>query len=201
MGRWQPDAQGRLERAALQLFTERGYAGTTVEDIAAAAGLTERTFFRYFSDKREVLFGGSAQLERVIVERIAAAPATAAPIEVVAAAVEAAGEALQRTREPSYVRARHALLTVHPELQERELIKLSTLAAAVAQALRARGVSEPTASLVAEAGIAIFKVGFERWIGAKKPRDLPGHIRAATEALRAAAGPATPATRRARTTA
>src|SRR5476651_1917711 len=86
MGRWEPNARGRLEQAAMELFQELGYARTTVEGIAARAGLTERTFFRYFTDKREVLFSGSADLERSIVEGIGGAPKTMAPLDVVAAA-------------------------------------------------------------------------------------------------------------------
>ena len=79
MARWEPDARGRLEKAAMELFQERGYVRTTVEEIAARAGLTERTFFRYFADKREVLFSGSKELEKGIVERIESAPARGEP--------------------------------------------------------------------------------------------------------------------------
>src|ERR1700749_211636 len=133
MARWEPDARGRLEKAAMTLFQERGYERTTVEEIAARAGLTERTFFRYFADKREVLFSGSKDLEKGIVDRIAAAPREASPFDAVAAAFEG-----------------------HADLQERELIKLAALAAAATKALLARGVPDPTASLVAEMGIALF---------------------------------------------
>ena len=59
MSRWEPDARGRLEKAALALYGERGFENTTVAEIADRAGLTERTFFRYFTDKREVLFAGA----------------------------------------------------------------------------------------------------------------------------------------------
>ena len=184
MARWEPDARGRLEKAAMELFQERGYARTTVGDIAERAGLTERTFFRYFTDKREVLFSGSKELEQAIVARVVSAPEDAGPFEVVASAVEAAGAALQDLRDLAHVQARHAILTEHPEVMERELIKMASLSTAMTNALHERGISEPTASVVAEAGIAVFKVGFERWVSAKKPGQLAAHIRAAAESLK-----------------
>jgi AcrR family transcriptional regulator len=185
MARWEPDARGRLEKAAMELFQERGYENTTVEEIAARAGLTERTFFRYFADKREVLFSGSKELEKGIVDRIESAPEEAGPLDAVAAAFEAAGADLQDRRDLQFVRARYALVTTHADIQERELIKLASLAVAVTKALHARGVSEPAASITAEAGIAVFKIGFERWVGERKPQDLAAHIRAAVDTLRA----------------
>lgn len=185
MARWEPDARGRLEKAALDLFQERGYVETTVEDIAARAGLTERTFFRYFTDKREVLFSGSKGLEQTIVECIEQASPEASPLAIVIAAFEAAAVELQAGRDLSYVRARYALVTKHAELQERELIKLASLALAVTKALHARGVAEPAASLAAETGLAIFKIGFERWVRERKPQDITLHIREAAAALKA----------------
>jgi AcrR family transcriptional regulator len=197
MARWEPDARGRLETAAMELFHERGYARTTVGDIAARAGLTERTFFRYFVDKREALFSGSKDLELSIVELVENAPEDATPLEVVARAFESAGAALQASRDFAYVRARHAIVVAHAEVRERELIKMASLAAAVTKALHARGVAEPAASLAAEAGIAVFKVGFERWVTAKKPGELAAQIRAAVTALAAlTAGAAKSARRR-----
>ena len=196
MARWEPDARGRLEKAAMELFVERGYVRTTVEEIAARAGLTERTFFRHFADKREVLFSGSKDLEKGIVDRIESAPEEASPLDAVATALVAAGAALQEHRDVRFVRARHALVVKHAEIQERELIKLASLAVAMTKALRARGVPEPAASLAAEAGIAVFKIGFERWIRERTPRDLAAQIRSALEALRAvAAAGAVPTTR------
>jgi AcrR family transcriptional regulator len=188
MARWEPDARGRLEKAAMDLFQERGYVRTTVEDIAARAGLTERTFFRYFADKREVLFSGSKELEKGIVEHIERAPPEAGPFDTVIAAFAAAGAGLEEHRELHYVRARWALVTEHAEIQERELIKLASLATAVTKALRARGVDQAPASLAAEAGIAVFKIGFERWIAERKPHDLAAHIRGAAAVLREVAG-------------
>ena len=91
MGRWQPNAPGRLERAALELYSERGFDRTTVAEIAERAGLTERTFFRYFADKREVLFAGASTLEEFLVASVNDAPAALPPIEAITAALEAAG--------------------------------------------------------------------------------------------------------------
>jgi AcrR family transcriptional regulator len=185
MARWEPDACGRLAKAAMELFVERGYDRTTVQEIAARAGLTERTFFRYFTDKREVLFSGAKELEESIVERIVGAPRDASPFAAVAAAFEATGAELEETRDLQFVRARYTLVTNHADIHERELIKMAGLAVAVTKALRARGVPEPAASLTAEAGIAVFKIGFERWVTERRPRDLPAHIRAAVDALKA----------------
>lgn len=184
MARWEPDARGRLEKAAMELFQERGYVQTTVEEIAARAGLTERTFFRYFTDKREVLFSGSKELEEGIVERIANAPVGTSPFDAVASAFEAAATDLQQHRELQYVRARWALVIKHAEIRERELIKLASLGTAVTKALHARGVSEPAASVAAEAGLAVFKIGFERWLGEKKG-DFASHVRASVDAMKA----------------
>src|SRR5579871_4725437 len=95
MSRWKPNARGRLEQAALELYVERGFEQTTVAEIASRAGLTERTFFRHFADKREVLFGGAGALQELVVRNIAGAPESAAPIDAVAAALDAAGGVLQ----------------------------------------------------------------------------------------------------------
>lgn len=183
MGRWEPNARGRLERAAMELYAERGFEPTTVTDIAARAGLTERTFFRYFTDKREVLFAGSALLQDLLVATIADADASVSPMDAVATALEAVAALLQPRR--THSRERHAIITANPGLQERELIKLATLAAAIATALRGRGVKEPAASLTAEAGIAVFKIAFERWVSESKHRDLSRLIRDSLDELKA----------------
>jgi AcrR family transcriptional regulator len=175
MSRWEPNARGRLEQAALELYRERGFDQTTVTEIAKRAGLTERTFFRHYTDKREVLFAGASALQELLVSTVVATPDSTAPINAIAAAIEAAGSVLQERRE--YAQQRQAVIAANPELQERELIKLAALAAALADTLRQRGVTEPTASLAAEAGIAVFKIAFERWIDEANQRDLPQLIR------------------------
>ena len=183
MGRWEPNARGRLEQAAMELYVERGFEQTTVAEIAKRAGLTERTFFRHFADKREVLFWGAATLQERLVSAVASAPDSAAPIDAVAGAIEVAGVLLQERREAA--RQRQAIIAANTELQERELIKLASLASALAGALRRRGVSEPAASLTAEAGIAVFKIAFGLWVDGDSGPDLPGLIDESLDELKA----------------
>jgi AcrR family transcriptional regulator len=175
MGRWEPDARGRLAKAAMALYAEQGFDQTTVAEIAARAGLTERTFFRHFADKREVLFYGTEMLRDLLVRAIADAPASATAMDAVGAAFEAAGAVFEEN--PERVRLRDTIVSAHAELRERELIKLAALAAAVAGALRDRGIAEPAASLAAETGVAVFKIAFARWISDPGQPDLPGIIR------------------------
>jgi AcrR family transcriptional regulator len=186
MGRWQPDALGRLQQAALELYSERGFEPTAVADIAERAGLTERTFFRYFADKREVLFSGSEVLVEAFEHAVANAPDSVAPIDAVAEALAAAAAFFDGRIEHS--RRRQAVIDANPSLQERELIKLASLAAAVAGALRGRGVGDPAAILTAEAGIAVFKVAFGLWVDDANERDLAVLMRETLDELRAAMG-------------
>lgn len=183
MTRWEPNGRGRLELAALALYGERGFENTTVAEIAARAGLTERTFFRHFADKREVLFSGADALQELLVGNVAAAPDSIGPIDAVGAALEAAGALLQERRE--YARRRAAIIAANTELRERELIKLASLASAIADALRRRGVADPAASLSAEAGIAVFRIAFERWVDETNQQDLPELIRDSLDELKA----------------
>src|ERR1700677_1217060 len=183
MSRWQPDARGRLERAAMELYSERGFEQTTVAEIAARAGLTERTFFRHFADKREVLFWGAASLQDLLVGTLASTPDSVAPIDAIAAALAKAGAMLQERRE--YAGQRQVVIASNTELQERELIKLASLAAALAGTLRQRGVREPAASLAAEAGVAVFKIAFEAWTDETSERDFADLIRESFDELKA----------------
>ena len=172
MSRWEPNARGRLEQAAAELFAERGFDQTTVADIAERAGLTERTFFRHFADKREVLFSRpGAFRDDVVVRAVAAAPATATALEAVAAGLDAAGNVLQGRAK--LAPQRQAIIDAHPDLQERELIKMARLGAATAAALHERGVAEPAATLTADTGIAVLRVAFARWLDQGVTRPLP----------------------------
>jgi AcrR family transcriptional regulator len=187
MGRWQPDSRGRLQEAALALYSERGFDQTTAAQIAARAGLTERTFFRHFADKREVLFGGSALLQERIVAGVAAAPPEDGPLAAVGGGLAAAAVMLGEFRR-DLSRQRHAVIAANPELRERELAKLADYAAAVARALHHRGVGEPQASLAAEAGMTVLRVAVERWSSGGDDRDLAEVMRDSMAVLRAVAG-------------
>jgi AcrR family transcriptional regulator len=182
MSRWQPNARGRLEQAALELYRERGFDQTTVTEIAERAGLTERTFFRYFADKREVLFWGQDRLREIYVNTIEAAPEAASPIEMVAAALEAVTPVFRERH--ALARQRQAVIVANPGLQERELLKRAALAYAMADALRRRGVTDPTASLAADVGVITFKTAFARWISAPDEHDLAQLIRASLDQLK-----------------
>ena len=190
MGRWEPNARGRLAQAALTLYAEQGFEQTTAAEIAGSAGLTERTFFRHFADKREVLFYGSDSVLDLLVRAVAGAPPAAGPIDAVSAALQAVGAMIQETPEPA--RLRYAVVSANQELRERELAKLAEFAAAMAGALRDRGVPELAASLAAETGTAVYRVTFARWIegqarpalaDGQKPPDLPGLLRASMAEL------------------
>jgi AcrR family transcriptional regulator len=170
MSRWKPDARGRLEQAAYELFRDQGYEQTTVADIAKRAGLTERTFFRHYADKREVLFGGAALFQDELLRALDAAPPALPTIEAVRIAVEAVSS-LMRGR-LALSRERQRIVAAHADLQERELIKRATLTAALAHALQQRGVPETSAGLAAEMGIGVFYVGFARWLGDTADREL-----------------------------
>jgi AcrR family transcriptional regulator len=184
MGRWEPDSRGRLQEAALALYSERGFDQTTAAQIAERAGLTERTFFRHFADKREVLFGGSAILKERILGGVVGAPAADGPLAAVASGLDAAAAVLGESRR-DLTRQRQEVIAANPELRERELAKLADYAAAVATALRQRGVPEPQATLAADAGMTVLRVALQRWADADEDQDLAAVMRESVAELRA----------------
>ncbi len=189
MGRWEPDAAGRLREAALDLFVEQGYDHTTVADIADRAGLTARTFFRHFANKREVLFAGSEQLEAEMVAAMDATPRDAPPMQAVAAALQAGAAVLGQRRD--FARRRRAVIAANPELQERELLKLASLGAALRDGLRRRDAGELEASLAGEAAMVVFRIAFERWVDASPAPDLAVVMSECLDGLRGLAAPTT----------
>lgn len=154
-------ARQRLQQAALELFCERGYDQTTASEIAARAGVTERTFFRHFPDKREVLFDGQSKLRTALTDAIVEAPATLQPLETLYRAFRSVEQLLEDNRPFSL--PRQQVIATTPALLERELAKEAALAEALALALRQRGVDEPLASLAAQIGMAAFRYAVVSW--------------------------------------
>ncbi|MEW9527421.1 TetR family transcriptional regulator [Microbispora sp. NPDC049125] len=189
MARWQPDARGRLEAAALELFHKRGFEQTTVTDIAARAGLDKRTFYRLFGDKREALFSGGKLLEEVLIKAVA--ETDAAPFETVVAAFRRVADEIFTDR-LDLARVRQSVIDSSPELQERELRKMGSLAAAVSAALRARGVGETAATLATESGVTVFRVAFARWVAPGSDASLTDLIAEVAAELRAVTSPPEP---------
>jgi AcrR family transcriptional regulator len=179
MGRWAPDAEGRLVAAALELYAEQGFDRTTVAEIADRAGVTERTFFRYFADKREVLFAGGL-LETRMTDAIAAADPSLPPLDAAVDGLAVAVEEIDR----DFARRRNAVIAAHPALQERELLKLDALGRAATAALVQRGTDPLRAALAAECAVAVFKIAFGQWVAADVPGDLPATLRVVLAELR-----------------
>ncbi|MGB9186029.1 MAG: helix-turn-helix domain-containing protein [Solirubrobacteraceae bacterium] len=187
MARWQPGARARLVLAAVDLFGEQGYDATTVAQIARRAGVTRSTFFRHFSDKREVLVAGQETLSRLLADGIAEAAAEASPLDAVAAGLQRASSELGPMNRELGPRLK-AAVAASTELQERDALKSVGLAAAMRDALLARGVPDPNAQLAAEMGVLAFKRGFAEW-SEGDPNDnlgLAPHALAALKDLRAA---------------
>ncbi|MFI5536991.1 TetR family transcriptional regulator [Nocardia sp. NPDC051900] len=171
MARWEPGAAERLRQAALELFATRGFEQTTATEIAQSAGLTERTFFRHFSDKREVLFRGQGLLVEAFVTGVDAAPPDMSAIDIVASALQSVASFFPDERR-SDSRTRQFVIDQNPALQERERHKLAGLATTVADALRARGVDDLAARLAAESCITVFGIAFTQWIREDEQRSL-----------------------------
>ena len=183
MGRWDPDAEGRLKQAALALYLERGYANVTATEIAASVGLTKRTFFRYFADRRDVLFGGAQAFEAGVAAVVSSAAEGMAPIDAAVAGLVAGCDRLAPYRQ--FARLRRELIASSTDLQERELGKMSSLTEAVAAALRDRGTEPLQASLTAHASVVAFAAAYARWVD-DDSGDLPALIHHALGELRRA---------------
>ncbi|MFJ6706851.1 MULTISPECIES: TetR family transcriptional regulator [unclassified Streptomyces] len=185
MGRWKPGAGDRLREAALSLYLERGFEQTMVADIAERAGVTARTFFRHFADKREVLFADSSALEEKALAALDGMPAATSALDAVAAVLDTVAQMVGGDRE--LARKRQTVIMANADLRERELIKLTSLSAALADSLRQRGIGDLEASLAAETSIAVFRVAFSRWVTATEDQVLQDIMRETLHRLRALA--------------
>jgi AcrR family transcriptional regulator len=187
MSRWEPNARERLVGAAVELFIDRGYESVTVTEIAQRAGLTKRTFFRHFADKREILFGDQGPHRRLFVDAIGGAPASATPLEAVGAGLAAfAADFSEELRD--FLAKRQAIIGGNPDLRERELLKRAALTAVMAEALGERGVQEPTASLAAEVGALALNAAYLRWLEPANRQAFPELADQALRELSAATG-------------
>lgn len=183
MPRWEPCAEHRLRQAALELFLEHGYENVTVAQITERAGLTRRSFSRYFTDKRDVLFAGSERLPAVLARAIRHADSTLSPFEaLLTALVDVAG---MLADQGPIAAQRRAIVQASPELEERGRTKFAAVTDAMADALRDRGTAESEATLLAQVGVAIFRTAFERWTDQPDDVALPARIREAAAELAA----------------
>lgn len=176
------EARRRLQQAALELYRERGFDQTTTAEIAARAGLNERTFFRHFPDKREVLFDGEAGLRAALTQEVADAPDDLPPLGVLLWAFRRAGRILEDNR--PFSEPRLALIAQTPALRERDLAKAASLTEAVAEALRQRDVPDRLAGLAAQTGWATFHHAAQAWID-DPSQSLDAHLLQAFDDLHA----------------
>jgi AcrR family transcriptional regulator len=184
MARWDPGAEERLKRAALELYLERGYDNVTVTHIAERAGLTRRSYFRYFPDKREVLFAGSERLPPALAEAVLAAHPDAAPLAAVLDALARVGT--QLVEHVDGAAERRAVIDASPELQERERTKTATITAAIRDALMQRQVNAGTAELVAQLATVVFQNAFRHWTETAGRESFGSCLHMVTDELRTA---------------
>ncbi|RJQ71908.1 TetR family transcriptional regulator [Pseudonocardiaceae bacterium YIM PH 21723] len=180
MGRWEPDARGRMTAAAMELYAERGFDQTTAGDIAERAGVTERTFFRHFTDKREVLFNGAEALENTVRETILTAAPEVSALEAALAGLHVCAALIDERRDFAVRRAQ--IIEATPSLRERELLKLARLAEVAAAALGGRGVPETAALLAAHSAVTVFNLSFWHWV--RTGGTFAGHFTDTAAALR-----------------
>ena len=170
MSRWQPDAADRLKRAAVELFAEQGFAATTVPEITARAGLTTRTFFRHFADKREVLFGGP-EIPALAARMIAEAPASLDPATLVFGGLQTVAETrFEGHREE--LRALRAIIRSDAGLRERDQRKRADLSEAIRAGFVGRGVPATTAALLGEVTVTMLYVALDEWLDVDDDRTL-----------------------------
>ncbi|WP_030454783.1 TetR/AcrR family transcriptional regulator [Herbidospora cretacea] len=184
MSRWQPGARERLEQAALDLFVEQGFTETTVPQITARAGLTTRTFFRHFADKREVLFAGEDLVPEQVARLMAAAPPSLGPMELITEGLAPAAAEIFQGRSLDYLLRRRTVIDAEPALHERELRKFALMSDALAQGFRDRGADDLTARLAAELAVTTLRIAVTRWLNRQGDPDLAATINETLAAMR-----------------
>ncbi|MBE8519965.1 TetR/AcrR family transcriptional regulator [Amycolatopsis sp. H6(2020)] len=184
MARWDPGTADRLRKAALELYAEHGYDAVTITQIAERAGITRRSYFRYFPDKREVLFAGSEQLPPAVAEAVLAAEEGESPLRTALAALAEVGTRVTQLVDPSP--ERRAVIAATPELRERERSKAAAITSAIREGLERRGTRPEPAKAAAQVATIVFGDAFDRWIDAAGKRDFPACLKTAAATLREA---------------
>jgi AcrR family transcriptional regulator len=187
MARWDPGTQERLTKAALELYTEFGYDSVTVTQIAERAGTTRRTYFRYFPDKREVLFAGSERLPPALHRAVLDSADAATPLSIALDALVTVGT--QLTAHIDHAAERRAVISTSAELQERERTKLAAVTTAIREALQQRGTEPRKAHLVAQLATVVFQNAFDQWLNANGQAEFAACLHGAAALLRDAVGP------------
>lgn len=187
MSRWQPGARERLQQAAHELFAEQGFAATTVPEITARAGLTTRTFFRYFSDKREVLYADDAEVPAMIAMMMASAPPDTEPMALIVEGLQTVAETRFEPRKEA-LRARRELVCTDAGLQERDLHKRAVMSEAIREGFRTRGVDSVRAALIAEICVTLIAVALNEWLERDDDRRLYEIILETLATLRSSLG-------------
>ncbi len=175
MARWQTGAQARLEQAALALFLEQGFAETTVPQIAARAGLTTRTFFRHFADKREVLFAGDAEVPTLVLQRMAQVPPDVRPVQLILSQLGPFAETVFG-QQRGVLHVRETIISTDQGLRERKLQKMATLRAAIAEGFMRRGSDELTATLAADLAVMVLGTALTQWLDSDESTPLSAVI-------------------------
>lgn len=187
MPRWEPNPRERLERAAIELFSEQGYNETTVEQIAAGAGLARSTFFRHFGDKREILFGGQDGLAARLAEGIEKAPSKQTALEAIETAFTDVAEIWFTPERRDLAPRRISVIESNPDLAERELLKRRGITNAITGALRSRGIEEPFTTVAAELATLAFSETIAAWAEPDNTEEFPAIARRVLRRMHTAA--------------
>ncbi|RFA08131.1 hypothetical protein B7R54_02040 [Subtercola boreus] len=187
MGRWEPDAQGRLLRAALELFAENGYEATTTAQIAERAGLTKTTLFRLFADKREIVFQGQGELVSLVTRGVDEAPGGASALDRMINGIRVLSGAHAHEHRTTG-RILDPILARSPELNERAIFKRSAITSALEQALIGHRIDRWQAGVLADLGIRAYYSGYDLWVALDDSSTLTDHVLAQITMLQDALG-------------
>lgn len=181
MGRWPPDSAQRLKAAALELFAERGFSHVTSAEIAKRIGMSERTFFRHFKTKEDVLFEDYSDARLALQAFIGQQPADTAMHDLMRA-IAGFFESRFEPRRPEHQRMA-AVVAGEPVLRRRMLLYEHDWVVAIAKALEARGFPPDRAQLLAATTAATFRIAYDDWVARPAGPGLGARFDALVSAL------------------